>query len=240
MNMLDTLAGPAVVFDTPAGYARALAARAGLSVISIGQWPDRPGPAPAGPRPVAAEPPPVAGFVESSFSPMVVEVASRCLRAVRPPTTAGAAETAGSSQQAAEPDPSGRVRTAVVIVSESGDVATATVVANAVDRDERVGPLLFFAAVPNAVAGYVAARWGLTGPVVCLSPDEDALAQGLAAARLVIRDGDADEALVVHVEQGGAGHETDSAVAILVRPAVTAPANRRTQEPSHDAGGDRP
>ena len=36
-------------------------------------------------------------------------------------------------------------------------------------RGDRVGPLLFFQSVPNAVAGHVAARWGLTGPVVCLS-----------------------------------------------------------------------
>ena len=46
-------------------------------------------------------------------------------------------------------------------------------VAGVVDGGGRPGPLMFFQAVPNAVAGHVAARWGLDGPVVCVG-DADA------------------------------------------------------------------
>jgi 3-oxoacyl-(acyl-carrier-protein) synthase len=128
-----------------------------------------------------AAPPPLAGFVVSSFSPLVAAVAERCL--IR-----------GYGDRTAAP-----ARTAIVIVSPLGDVASAVHVAEAVDHRTRVGPLLFYQSVPNAVAGYVAARWGLAGPVVCTSPVGDELADGLAMAGLLLDDGDCDEALVVVV-----------------------------------------
>lgn len=148
--------------------------------------------------PVGTVPPPLAGFVVSSFSPLVAAAADQCLTARH--GTPPAAEDIGA-------------RTAVVIVSGSGDARLAEHVAHAVDDGGRVGPLLFFQAVPNSVAGHVAARWGLRGPVVCLCPTGDGRADGLAQARLLIDDGDADEVLVVLVEQAGAG---DSAHALLV------------------------
>jgi 3-oxoacyl-(acyl-carrier-protein) synthase len=147
------------------------------------------------------EPPPLAGFIVSSFSPLVAEAAERCLRAFHgePPVV-----------------PARGARTALVIASPTGDVASAVHVAASVDAGTRVGPLLFFQSVPNAVAGYVAARWGLAGPVVCVSPAGDPMAEGLDVAVLLMDDGDADEALVVVVEQGGAGTR-DRAAAVLVR-----------------------
>jgi 3-oxoacyl-(acyl-carrier-protein) synthase len=139
-----------------------------------------------------ADPPPLAGFVVSPFSPLVAAVAERCLIRRYGDRTATPA------------------RTAIVIVSPLGDVASAVHVAAAVDAGKRVGPLLFYQSVPNAVAGYVATRWRLTGPVVCTSPVADELADGLDVARLLIDDGDCDEALVVVV--------TDTALALLVSP----------------------
>ena len=94
-----------------------------------------------------------------------------------------------------EPQASGAV-TAIVMVTALGDVTSATRVAAAVDAGERVSPLLFFQSVPNAVAGYLAARWDLTGPVVCVS----GTSAGLDVAALLIDDADADEALVVRVD----------------------------------------
>jgi 3-oxoacyl-(acyl-carrier-protein) synthase len=135
-------------------------------------------------------PPPLPGFVVSSFSALVAAATDVCL--------------AGS--------PPGE-RTAIVLVSGSGDAEMAEHVAYLVDGGLRLGPLLFFQAVPNSVAGHVAARWGLCGPVVCLCPTGDPKAEGLAQARLLIDDGDADQVLVVLVEQTGAG---DSAHALLV------------------------
>jgi hypothetical protein len=47
------------------------------------------------------------------------------------------------------------------------------------------------------VAGYVAARWGLAGPVACVASRR----AGLAVAELLVADGDATSALIVHCEQ---------------------------------------
>jgi len=134
--------------------------------------------------------PPLAGFVESTFSPLAAEVARRVL--------------------AQTPAPS---NTAVIIVSHSGDATSARATAETVDAGKRPSPLLFFQAVPNAVAGYIASKWQLTGPVVCLAPAiAGDVADGLALAELLMQDGDADGALIISVEQG----EADAASALLV------------------------
>jgi 3-oxoacyl-(acyl-carrier-protein) synthase len=134
------------------------------------------------------EPPPVPGFVVSSFSPLVAELANRCL-----------AERHGSAPAPAEVG----ARTGVLLVTASGDAQSAAHVAHAVDTAARVGPLLFFQSVPNSVAGHVATQWGLGGPVLCVSPVGEARAEGMAQAELLIDDGDADEVVVVLVEQAG-------------------------------------
>lgn len=165
----------------------------GLTVLARAEWPERDD---------DPSPRPIAGFILSSFGPLVAEVAERCLaRAHRQPPV----------------DPARGERTALVIVSGSGDAGSAAAVASAVDKGERVAPLLFFQAVPNAVAGHVAARWGLGGPVVCLAADGDPLREGLDAAALLIDDGDADEALVVLAEQDTTGGAADRAASLLVR-----------------------
>jgi hypothetical protein len=142
--------------------------------------------------------PALAGFVMSEFSPLAAEVARRCLE-----------------QVTVSP------RTAVIIVSATGDLETAAAIAKAVDAGQRPGPLLFYQAVPNAVAGYLAARYGLTGPVVSLGPQDprrtDGLAEGREAASLFLRDGDADEALIISIEQKMVTGEVDRATAQLVR-----------------------
>lgn len=155
--------------------------------IAVGHWPE-PG------DDVAAGPPSLPGFVTSSFSPLVAVAADRCLRPVN------------GESPAAE-------RTAIVLVSRSGDRVSAEHVREAVADGKRVGPLYFFQSVPNSVAGHVAARWGLRGPVVCLSPTTEAHVTGLEQAALLIADGDADQVLVVLVEQAAAG---DTAEAMLV------------------------
>ncbi|TCN38723.1 beta-ketoacyl synthase-like protein [Kribbella orskensis] len=158
-------------------------------VVTDSHWPQSADDALAGP-------PSLPGFVGSSFSPLVAAVADGCLRPVfgEPPLRQGE-------------------RTGIVLVSRTGDRAGAEHVRAAVADGKRVGPLYFFQSVPNSVAGYVAARWGLRGPVVCLSPTTDARRTGLDQAALLIADGDADHVLVVLVEQAAAG---DTAVALLV------------------------
>jgi hypothetical protein len=160
------------------------AAAADLTVSSSAAWPETGADGEATALP---------GFIESNFSPLLAEVAGRALR------------------RRAQPQPSGRV-TAIVMVTALGDVTSATRVAAAVDAGRRVPPLQFFQSVPNAVAGYLAARWHLTGPVVCVS----GTTAGLELAALLIDDADADEALVVRVDLAVTAGGQDRAAAILV------------------------
>jgi 3-oxoacyl-(acyl-carrier-protein) synthase len=168
----------------------AAAAEAGLTVAVSACWPE---------TDADTEVTPLAGFIESNFSPLLAEVAVRALRRRGQP-------------------PQARQVTAIVMVTTLGDVTTATRTAAAVDAGKRASPLLFFQSVPNAVAGYLAARWQLTGPVVCVSGTN----AGLAAAALLIEDADADEALVVRVDLAVTDGDRDHAAAIV----VTGPAGR--------------
>ncbi|WP_432953716.1 beta-ketoacyl synthase chain length factor [Micromonospora haikouensis] len=162
------------------------AADGGLRVLARACWPE----------PGDAAPPTLPGFVHSQFSPVVAAVADRCL-------------TRRHGERPA-PEPAGG-RTAVLLVSAAGDRASADHVHATVAAGGRPGPLFFFQSVPNSVAGHVAARWGLGGPVVCLAPTGDPLAEGTAEAELLLSDGDADEALLILIEQApddaGAGVE---------------------------------
>jgi hypothetical protein len=193
-----------------------LSAAAGIAptILARAAWPEGPG----------DTLPAVPGFILSSFNPLVVEVAERCLRRAfrRPPVL----------------DPVRAARIGVLLASAGGDRGTARALAQAVESGSRVPPLLFFQSNPNAVLGYVTARWGLAGPVVCVSPVAAAggeavalggsLAEAMAVATAMIGDGDADEVLVVAAEQGaepggsggggsaGEGAGFDSAVALFV------------------------
>lgn len=186
------------------------ASAAGLRVLSSAQWPesaeDRAAPA-------------IAGFVVSSFSPLAAETARRCLLRSPGPGPAPApapapAPTPTPAPAPGRPDGAGRPVTAVVVVSPLGDLAGAAHVAEAVDGGARIGPLLFFQAVPNAVAGHVAARWQLTGPVVCVADT----ATAMTVTALLLADGDAGEALLIRVDQAHTPGGPDRAAAVLLGP----------------------
>jgi hypothetical protein len=147
--------------------------------------------------------PAIPGFVTSTFSPLVVEVAQRCLHAFFGPAPAG---------------PARGERTGVVLASSTGDLATSAAVAQAVGQERRVPPMLFYQSTPNAVVGYLTARWGLRGPVVCTIPLGDAMADARACADLLIRSGDADAVLVVVADQARTSHQSDHAAALLIGP----------------------
>jgi hypothetical protein len=182
----------------------AAADTAGLTVLSSASWPE---------TDADSEVTALAGFIESHFSPLLAEVAGRALRRRGQPQASGpqASGPQASGPQASGPQASGTV-TAVVLVTALGDVTSATRVAAAVDSGRRVAPLMFFQSVPNAVAGYLAARWHLTGPVVCVSQATAAL----DIAALLIQDADADEALVVCADLAVSSGGGDHGAAILV------------------------
>ncbi|MFD0350908.1 hypothetical protein ACFQ0M_42520 [Kitasatospora aburaviensis] len=116
----------------------------------------------------------------------MAETAERCLRAHHGPPAPG--------------------RTALLLASTDGDRATARAIDEAAASGRRVPPLLFFQSNPNAVLGHIAARWGLTGPVVAISPAESPPGRvpqdALALAALLLADGDADHVLIIAAEQG--------------------------------------
>ncbi|GAA2996775.1 hypothetical protein GCM10020229_06610 [Kitasatospora albolonga] len=138
------------------------------------------------------------GFADSPFNPLVVAAADRCLQ-----------------QHRAAP------LTALLLVSHSGDLGTAEAIARAAAGERRVPPLLFFQSNPNAVLGHLAARWGLTGPVMAVSPSSatpgEVPQDAYELADLLLLDGDADEVLVIAAEQA---HPSDPgrAVAVLLAP----------------------
>ncbi|WP_199823301.1 beta-ketoacyl synthase N-terminal-like domain-containing protein [Streptomyces sp. NRRL WC-3742] len=138
----------------------------------------------------AAPPPPLPGFASSGFNPLVAEVADRCLAA----------------HHGQPPAPG---RTALLLASTSGDRATARAIDESAEPGRRPAPLLFFQSNPNAVLGHIAARWGLTGPVVAIRPAETAPgripADALDHAALLIADGDADRVLVIAAEETAQG-----------------------------------
>jgi hypothetical protein len=166
----------------------AAAVAAGLTVPAWADWAE---------ADADAAVPPLAGFIESDFSPLVAELAGRVLR---------------------HPDRKPGAVTAIVLVTALGDVTSATRVAAAVDAGTRVPPLQFFQSVPNSVAGYLAAKWHLTGPVVCVT----GTTAGADVAASLIDDSDADEALVVRIDLKVTDGVRNRAAAIL----VTGPADR--------------
>jgi hypothetical protein len=168
-----------------------------LAVLARSEWPTRP----------PTELPAIPGFIISSFSPLAAELGERCLR-----------------QHFGDPpaDAERSLRTAIVLASTTGDIATAAAIASAVDQECAVPPLLFYQSNPNAVAGHIAARWGLAGPVVCTIPAGrgqragGGLADAMDNAVLLIEGSEADAALVVLADQGGPAG--DRGVAMLVGP----------------------
>lgn len=164
------------------GQLATAAGESGLDVLASGRWPTRPD----------DDLPGVAGFIVSAFNPIVVESARRALTAYYGEMP----EKGGSVERDHEV-------IGVLVVSRNGDAMSARAVAAAVDAGDRVGPLMFFQSVPNAVAGYVAAKWGLSGPVTAISPVGPSIPDAFAAAVALLDDGDADRVLVIFVEEPG-------------------------------------
>ncbi|MFE9427078.1 beta-ketoacyl synthase chain length factor [Kitasatospora sp. NPDC006697] len=166
--------------------------RAGFTVLAAAAY-----------DPQAGRPAPVPGFVASDFPGLVAGVADRALtdRHGEAPLPAEAGE-----------------RTALLLVSPGGDRETARTIAELVDAGKRVSPLLFFQSVPNSICGRVTSRWGITGPLVCVSPVDDPVDDASAQAELMLATGEVDEVLVVLAELAGPGTESDQAVAVLLGP----------------------
>jgi len=183
----------------------------GLAVLASSTWPAA----------EHAELPAIPGFIVSSFSPLAAAVAELCLLSYFGPRPAD--QDQGES-------------TAIVLASGTGDIATAAAIASAVDEGRRVPPLLFFQSNPNAVVGYIAARWGLAGPVICTNPIGDILADAMLSATLLIEDAAATAVLVILADTDRDG--ADRGAAMLIGPAswqLAHPASGTASGPQADA-----
>lgn len=125
--------------------------------------------------------PPVSGFVESAFSPLVYEAVRRCL--------AGA--------------PGDGARTALVLASVMGDAGTLDLGSRRLVAGEVSNPLLFMQSTANAILGRLSIDFAVTGPLMALSPAGDVAADLLAAADVLLADGEVDRVVLVGVELAG-------------------------------------
>ncbi|MDT0569272.1 hypothetical protein RM704_17630 [Streptomyces sp. DSM 3412] len=132
------------------------------------------------------------GFVESAFSPLVYEVAARCLTG-RP----------GGGTSRCEAESGEGSRTAVVLVSLMGDTTTADLASRRVVSGRVHNPLLFMQATANSVLGHLSREFGITGQMFSLSTLDDPVTELLAMADLLLEDPELDQVLVVGVELGG-------------------------------------
>lgn len=146
-------------------------------------------------------PPDLPGFTASPFAPIIAHVADLCLTA---------------RYQGAPVPPDRAESTAMVMVSQLGDMATEAAVVGSVDQGTKASPLLFFQSVPSAVLGVVSARWNLGGAVISISPAGDPLAEGMDLAQLLIEDGSARDVLLVLVELAVQEDLSDRAETLLV------------------------
>ncbi|MGC0417826.1 beta-ketoacyl synthase N-terminal-like domain-containing protein [Embleya sp. AB8] len=207
-----------------------------LRTLATATWPPPQG---------TGEPPPLPGFSASTFNPLVAAVAELCLtRHLDPGREGGRAGADGRDDRSERPmpgtttpparsdgpdgapgdhpsPPPATSRTGLVLASAGGDRATALAIDTAAASGRRMPPLLFFQSNPNAILGHIAARWGLTGPVVAISPREAAApgripADALELAALLLADGDADQVLVIAAEQAEPAGGTDHGTAVLV------------------------
>ncbi|MCC9706339.1 hypothetical protein E4N62_14300 [Streptomyces sp. MNU76] len=133
------------------------------------------------------------GFVESAFSPLVYEVAARCLTA-RP---------RGDTSRSGEAESGEGSRTAVALASLMGDTTTADVASRRVVSGRVHNPLLFMQATANSVLGHLSREFGITGQMFSLSTLDDPATELLAMADLLLEDPELDRVLVVGVELGG-------------------------------------
>ncbi|MCP3799391.1 ketosynthase [Allokutzneria sp. A3M-2-11 16] len=118
------------------------------------------------------------GFVESTFNPLLFDVAQRCLTA-------------------APGDPS---RTAVVLGGLMGDSTTFDLTSQRMVAGQVHNPLLFMQATSNSVLGYLSREFGITGPMSCLSVSGGLAGELLLAADLVLDTAEVDRVLLLGVE----------------------------------------
>jgi hypothetical protein len=126
--------------------------------------------------------PNVPGFVTSRFSPLVAAAVDACLGG----PDGDRDLVAGRGE-----------RTAIVLATMCGDTTTTDTATRRMVAGQVHSPLLFFQSVTTSVLGHLGKRYGITGPVSCVSDGAGLAEETLRLAGVVLDDAWLDQGLVV-------------------------------------------
>lgn len=129
--------------------------------------------------------PQIVGFAISRFGPLVHAVAASCL---------GPAGAPGNHV--------GRygARTAIVLATVHGDAVTLDTATQWAVAGKPSNPLLFFQSVSTSILSHLTRRYGIHGPLTCISAVPDPAGEALRVADALLDDPELHQVLVIGVE----------------------------------------
>jgi hypothetical protein len=156
--------------------------RAVIAAACLTPWGDEafglPGAAPR-------ELPHITGFAISRFGPLVHAVAVACLRPAAHSGNHIGRNGAG---------------TAIVLATMYGDTATVDIANQQTVAGRPANPLLFFQSVSTSILGQLTKRYGIHGPLTCISAVRDPAGDALGVADVLLDDPELHQVLVIGVE----------------------------------------
>ncbi|WP_405775474.1 ketosynthase [Streptomyces sp. NBC_01390] len=129
--------------------------------------------------------PKISGFAISRFGPLVHAAASACL---------GPADASDGHV--------GRfgARTAIVLATMYGDVVTVDTATQWTVAGKLSNPLMFFQSVSTSILSHLTRRYGIYGPLTCISAVPDPAGDALRVADALLDDPELHQVLVIGVE----------------------------------------
>ncbi|MFD7617937.1 ketosynthase [Streptomyces sp. NPDC059802] len=185
----------------------------------------------------------VAGFAVSRFGPLVHAVATACL---------------GPADDTSNHVGRDGARTAIVLATMYGDAVTVDTATQWTVAGKLSNPLLFFQSVSTSILSHLTRRYGIYGPLTCISAVPDPAGNALSVADSLLDDPELHQALVIAVESkanervrrvnelaAADGRRLplpagDAAAALLLRRIETDPGGARltlSEAPPETAGG---
>ncbi|MER5214841.1 ketosynthase [Streptomyces sp. NPDC002838] len=129
--------------------------------------------------------PALVGFAVSRFGPLVSAVVTACL-----------SPSGGPDNHVGQKGP----KTAVVLATMYGDAVTVDTATQRLVAQKPPNPLLFYQSANTSVLSHVTRRYGIHGPLTCVSAVRDPAAEALRMADALLDDPALSQVLVVGVE----------------------------------------
>ncbi|TCO59345.1 ketosynthase [Actinocrispum wychmicini] len=137
------------------------------------------------PGAASQELPPIVGFAISRFGPLVHAVATACLGPTGAPDNHVGRYGAG---------------TAIVLATMYGDAVTVDTATQWAVAGNLSNPLLFFQSVSTSILSHLTRRYGIHGPLTCISAIHDPAGDALRVADALLDDLELHQVLVIGVE----------------------------------------